>query len=208
MLARSPLVSCCLSLLLISGCAKSESDRVAPNALDHSEAGIDQPAEPMPEVPTAAPTPLDPTVQAARDDAVSDEAVDAFTNLIVDAASRSETEIMAAAMGDPFLFALWRSEGTSSPPREAAEMIVANFRDPETPIVISDPQPEDVLDMLTGGGDGTGFWGPDVEVLRELHTSGWGADGAGDAMIVIAKHPSLGTPYWHALLLAPAGFAD
>ncbi len=146
----------------------------------------------------------DPTRQAIEATAVSPKARAELGSLIVDALRRGELEIVATSMGDPFQIALWRSEGRSLPPREAAEeLAIQHLPNPEA-LEIVDPQPD--LAALLDGTDPTALWGPEVDPLSALLTRGWGPEGQGEAMLILARHPSEARAYWHALLLAPLGF--
>lgn len=123
----------------------------------------------------------------------------AFGSQIIGALNGRDDAALSAAMHDPFMMGLWRSEGFPVSPNDAPQQIY-NYL-PEGALVqhITDTFP--ALD----GMDPTRMFGPDVAIEDVLYTTGWGEDGSGEALIFIARDAN-GDLYWHGLLVAPTGF--
>lgn len=108
-------------------------------------------------------------------------------------------------IGNPFVIGYWRSEGISLPRQEAFNQLEANyFPSPDEVINISDPA---LFPDLEGIPLST-IWGPDVDVAANLYSKGWGVDGNGEAILVIASCSNSDAEgyYWYGMLYAMDGF--
>lgn len=104
-------------------------------------------------------------------------------------------------MGNPFVIAGWQSEGSELP----AGVALAQLRN----TYLVQPQiafntSQNLTDLL-GGTNPLQLWGPTVNAVKALYVTGLGNTGQTEALLVIAQQPD-GTPYWHSMLVAPAGF--
>lgn len=104
-------------------------------------------------------------------------------------------------MGDPFMVAGWQSEGSQLP----AGVALAQLRN----TYLVQPQitfntSQNLTDLL-GGTNPLQLWGQDVNAVKALYITGLGATGKTEAILVIAQRLDK-TPYWHGMLVAPAGF--
>lgn len=108
-------------------------------------------------------------------------------------------------MGNPFVIGYWRSEGVSYPREQALETLKAGmFPAPGAGVFISDPAFFPALD----GTPLNALWGPEVQVAANLYSQGWGTDGRGEAILVVARcsgDSDVGY-YWYGLLYAMNGF--
>ena len=143
-----------------------------------------------PATPTPEPTPT-PTV----------ESVDSFRDRLVLAFVNKEYDALEAMMGDPFAVGFWLSEGVEWTPAEAVAQLQANYLGPAAAVAFDTTT--DLTELL--GMDPLGMWGPDVNPVQALYVKGLGADGAGEAILILALRPD-GSPYWHGMLLAREGF--
>lgn len=110
--------------------------------------------------------------------------------------------LLQSLMGDPFTIGYWQSEGVTLSPPAAAQELQANLLPPEA--FVSYTLTDDLTGLL-GGQDPLSLFGPDVEAVRAIHSTGWGHDGEGEAIIVIARRPD-NSYYWHGIIFAGAGF--
>src|SRR5688572_10119103 len=106
---------------------------------------------------------------------------------------------MRALMGERFVMAFWQSEGTSIPSEEAVAQLVSNYVGENNSILFHDFQGIPGLDpqMLVG---------PDMQLAKAILATGWGLDGKGEALILIARRPD-GSLFWHSALISQEGFA-
>jgi len=108
-------------------------------------------------------------------------------------------------IGNPFVIGYWRSEGVALPREEAYQHLIENYLpSPEEVIVITDPAQFPNLEGMPLDS----FWGPDVDVAANLYSKGWGPDGQGEAILVVARciGASYDTYYWYGMLYAGGGF--
>jgi hypothetical protein len=148
--------------------------------------------EPLPTVTVPAPqtpTPV-PGIQSFEDQLMQAVLFRDFTQL-------------QGLMGDSFMIAGWRSEGTSYAPDAAIEQLQNSYLGKDTPLLI-DPNRD--LSAVLDGMDPLSILGPDVNEPRALYVSGWGMEGQDDAILYIA-HSADGVPYWYGVLIGPGGFA-
>ncbi len=109
---------------------------------------------------------------------------------------------LEAMMDDPFVLGLYRSEGRTLPPTEARASLEADALPPgAAPVVttadrIAFPAVDPPLETM---------FDPALRVHQLLFSRGWGADGQGEAVLVLAERPD-GAVTWHGVVVAPAGF--
>lgn len=110
---------------------------------------------------------------------------------------------LQAMMGDAFVLGVYRAEGMTLDPSAARTALETQYLPPaahavdttddRTAFPAIDPPLQTLLD-------------PALVVDQLLFSRGWGADGAGEAVLVLAEDAG-GRVYWHGMLLATAGFA-
>ena len=111
-------------------------------------------------------------------------------------------DALQAMMGDAFVLGLYRSEGMTLDPAAARTALetqhlppadhAVDATDDRTAFPAIDPPLEAMFD-------------PALIVNALLFSRGWGADGRGEAVLVLAERAD-GTVYWHGMVLAPSGF--
>ncbi len=109
------------------------------------------------------------------------------------------------SMGNPFVVGYWRSEGVTYPRQEALEILKDGmFPAPGAGVFITDPALFPYLDGMPLNS----VWGPDVRVAANLYSQGWGLDGQGEAILVVAQcsGESYDGYYWYGMLYAMDGF--
>ena len=176
---------------------------VTTDAAGSEEADAPLQAEPTEEVMSEESMPEDGPADETMPEEEMIEAVPdldaSFGSEIMGALNGRNDAALIAAMHDPFMMGLWRSEGFSVSPNDAPQQIY-NYL-PEGALIqhITDTFP--TLDGI----DPTQMFGPDVDIEDVLYTIGWGEDGQGEALIFIARDAN-GDLYWHGLLVAPLAF--
>ncbi|NJN53502.1 MAG: hypothetical protein HC804_01355 [Anaerolineae bacterium] len=110
---------------------------------------------------------------------------------------------MQATMSDPFGYSLDQSEWQSL---TSVQMIAQLDQEliPEGARIQFSPPNTDIATML-GGQDPAALMGPDVNVVDVLHSTHWGEDGQGEAILFIIQREDEQFR-WHATIYAPAGF--
>jgi hypothetical protein len=157
-------------------------------------------AEGSGEPESAAPQPEEPAPPAVE---VNDTALGPFQDTLLEAITdRRNYDVLQALMGDPFAIGYWRSEGTALAPAEAAALLEEELlpRDAFVNYTLGAN-----LSSLLDGQDPLAIWGPDVNAQQAIYSTGWGSDGNGEAVLIIAQRPD-GSYYWHGILYAPGGF--
>ena len=109
-------------------------------------------------------------------------------------------EQLTALMGDNFMIAQWQSEGITYPADEAVTQLLTNYLGTNGVIAPSEFQG-------IPGFDPQSMVGPDAILAKAILLSGWGADGKGEALLLVAQRPD-GTFYWHSILVVPQGFSQ
>lgn len=107
---------------------------------------------------------------------------------------------IAYTLGNPFVMGFWRSEGLVLTREEAYAQLESNyFPSPGDVVFFSDPADFPDLDGMSL----ENIWGPDVDVVANLYSQGWGQDGQTEAIISIARCDSHGQDvyYWYGVLL-------
>jgi len=137
------------------------------------------------------------------DEPAANPDVDAFRANLTNSVQAKDFDMLAQLMGDRFGIGLWRSQGISMAPQNAVAELEQNYLTPASAPVFPLELPSNLPPDL----DPLGIWGPDVNVVEALYSTGWGSDGLGEAFLIIALNDN-GSPYWHAMLWAPMGFAE
>ena len=146
-----------------------------------------------------APTAATPTEQPAT----AVPAIQAFEAQLIQAMERRDFAQMQGLMGEAFMIAGWRSEGTAYAPERAIVQLKTNYLGSDTNLVFDlNKDPMAVLD----GMDPFAILGPDVMQPSALFVSGWGVNGDDEAILYIADRAD-GIPYWYGVLFASGGFA-
>lgn len=107
---------------------------------------------------------------------------------------------LQALMGENFIIAQWRSEGMTYTADEAVTQLVNNYLGTNRPVAPSEFQG-------IPGFDPQSMVGPEATFAKAIMSRGWGADGKGEALLIIAQR-SNGTFYWHSILVVPEGFSQ
>lgn len=126
---------------------------------------------------------------------------DVFELQLQNALGARDPAALQALMGPDFLLGYWRSEGSTLPAGEATAQILTNLLNPVAAPVLG-PLPD------TFGFDPASMvYNSDDQFAHAAFSSGWGPDGRGEALLVVARRPD-GSLYFHSLLYAPDGFSD
>ena len=187
----------CVSLLLviaISGCENKDAEAqvlVLP---------------PQTQLTTATPEPQLggdlPTAEPDLDDEMEIDPLSAFEEKLKDSILTRDFELMPALMPESFGFALWRSEGYSQGRDQAVEDLKANYFNDEFEVKFATP-PDLSSDLPDG--DILRVWDPAANPISAIFTTGLGADGLGEAFLIIAEPEDL-TFHWVGVIFAPQGF--
>jgi hypothetical protein len=110
--------------------------------------------------------------------------------------------LLQSLMGDTFTIGYWESEGVELSPLDAALELEANLLPPQAFVAYTLTGD---LKGLLGGLDPLTLFGPNVDAVRAIHSTGWGNDGTAEAILIIAQRPD-GSYYWHGIVYAPSGF--
>lgn len=151
-------------------------------------ASVTPPAAPtLIATPANLPTNLDDFRQALLDAVVTD---------------RSAANLYAY-MGETFTIHKWPSSADSFPSTQAASVLQVEYL----------PQQGDItydwgmdLSPKLGGVDPLSIWGEDTEAVDASIMMGWGRDGNGEAILIIAQKPEGDSYYWHAVIFDADGF--
>jgi len=128
----------------------------------------------------------------------------AFTRLITGALLSRNYDLLQTYMGERFNISSWRAEGSEMTPAEAVEKLRTYFLASQTQLNFL-LLPFDMLTQELGGVDPRTLYGPDVNVVSALNSMGWGPEGTGEALIIIAQAPD-GHFYFYGILIALNGF--
>ena len=132
---------------------------------------------------------------------VLEESIDLITNSI----ETGNHYPLSYTIGNPFVIGYWRSEGVALPREEAYQQLTENYLpSPEEVVIITDPAQFPNLDGMPLDS----FWGPDVDVVANLYSKGWGPDRQGEAILVIARcqGETYNAYFWYGMLYALSGF--
>jgi hypothetical protein len=137
-----------------------------------------------------------PAAQAPAPPPDSD-AASAFSSRLLEAINNRDATQMTALMGNSFTIALWQSGGNELPPAEATAQLVNNHLVPGNIVMdVGDGR----ISTLLAGTDPLTMWGPAVQTVKAVHTVGWGQNGGGDAVLILALDANQAI-YWHSILL-------
>ena len=127
-----------------------------------------------------------------------------FTSDLIAALAIRDYAKIEAAMGSPFLLAVWPGAAQALMPAEAAARLQTELIGPATSLTFVAPE---VVAEWLGGADPLTIWPPEIKPVATIGLGGLGATGQGQAVLIVAEYPD-GAFYWAALLLAPEGFAN
>jgi hypothetical protein len=116
--------------------------------------------------------------------------------------SRARTQL-GSLIGDRFLLAGWRSQGSTYAPEAAIDQLLTNYLSPDG---LSFDTHTDLTALLDGT-DPLAIVPPDVVGVKAVFASGWGLSGQDEAILYLAPHPD-GSLYWYGVLIAIGGFAS
>ena len=111
---------------------------------------------------------------------------------------------LKSMMSNPFNLYGWQTEGQVLTPDEALEKLRTRLMASTIRITCDKPQPES-LKQLLGGSDAYTMFDPNIKVSSIYTCQGWGKEGYGQALVIIALQPD-NTPYWYGVLAADYGF--
>jgi hypothetical protein len=180
------LIGVMLSILGLLGCRSEGVDETAIAIIATNEPQATAPQ------PTASPTMVPPTTVPQ---------IQAFEDQLMQALERRDFAGLRGLMGETFMIAGWRSEGTSYAPGAAVKQLQNHYLGEDTTLVFD---PEKGLAAALGGVDPLSILGPDVADPRAMYVSGWGKEGKDEAVLYVA-HRADGTPYWLGVMIVPGG---
>ncbi len=125
-----------------------------------------------------------------------------FNQTVVEALNARNYDVAKVLMDQSFIFAFWQSQGFASTPDEAIEQLRNNYIGANT-VLIADPNKD--LNALLGGFNPYAIMGLDPSKSQALFVSGWGLNGAGEALLYATRLPD-GSLYWYGALIAPSKF--
>lgn len=123
-----------------------------------------------------------------------------FEMRLIMALNQRNADQMRSLMSDNFIIAQWQSEGMTYPADEAVTQLLNNYF--STHRMIAPSEFEGIP-----GFDSQSMLGPGVQLAKAVMVRGWGMDGKGEALLLIAQRPN-GTFYWHSVLVVPEGFSQ
>lgn len=108
---------------------------------------------------------------------------------------------LKALMGESFAIGYWQSEGVSLTRDEAIQTLSSDmFPLGKGGYTRDETQFPDLLGMPLDS-----FWPPEVDIVAQLYSPGWGGDESGAAILALARC-SDGRYYWYGMLYAINGF--
>jgi hypothetical protein len=136
------------------------------------------------------------TRPVAADTPATVENDDSFDQQLADAIVSQDLAGMRALMGEHFVLAYWRSEGSELSADEALAQLHQHYFTPG-----ADPVTDFSIDVtgLLDGSNPLNFFGP--EAMRAFHITGLGPDADQQGIAAIARDPATGRRYWRGLLL-------
>jgi inhibitor of cysteine peptidase len=129
--------------------------------------------------------------------------VGAFLNQLRETVQRRDAIQLPTLLGNTFMLAGWRSEGTAYAPDAAVEQLLTNYVGQDT--VLKFDANKD-LSALLGGSDPLTILRADVFGVNAIYASGWGLTGQDEVILYLAPRPD-GSPYWYGVLIGSGGFA-
>lgn len=157
-------------------------------------------------VEEAPPPPGDSTIEEevpASLEGINTSALGPFQDTLLDSITdKRNYALLQALMGEKFVIGYWRSEGVELDPAEARAELENNLLPPEA--FVSYTLTGDLSGMLDGQ-DPLNMWGPGVNAVSAIHSTGWGSEGDDEVILIIARREDQ-TYYWYGLLYALGGF--
>lgn len=153
--------------------------------------GFTPPADPPPEPSPVATAPASAPELAA------------FEEEVKTALGSQDWQAVEGLIADEFLVGFWR--GNSLPlltPREAAAQLERLYLPQKAPTF---PPPDAPYTEMLSGLEPLEIWPPELNVKSLVYSSGWGAEGIGEALLAIGEDAA-GNPRWVGVLIAPTGF--
>jgi hypothetical protein len=123
-----------------------------------------------------------------------------FEHILKEAVSSHDYDSLQELMDDTFAFAFWRSEGYEATPEEAIEQLQLSYLQTDQTITFEDHLPELSAD-LGEGNDIFSVWNPEANPVGALFSTGWGPDGASEAILIVGQSPA-GILAWDGIILA------
>lgn len=110
-------------------------------------------------------------------------------------------EALKGMMADRFVVGYWQSEGVFMSPDEAITFLQEMY--PEGALLVFEKDQAQFPELE--GMPLTGFTPPEVETSGFVYSTGWGEDGQGEAILIMATGED-GQPYWYGMVYAMQGF--
>jgi hypothetical protein len=129
--------------------------------------------------------------------------LDGFVTVLQEAIQARNFDVLQSLLADPFAFGAYASEWVSLAPSEVIEGLRQEHLPEGADIAYSPPETD--LAALLGGIPPASLLGPDANVARVLHSTGWGQDGEEEVMLFITERED-GQYQLAAFLYAPIGF--
>jgi hypothetical protein len=123
-----------------------------------------------------------------------------FEEFLKEAISTHDYDSLQELMDETFGFAFWRSEGYEVAPEEAIEQLQLSYLQTDNTIAFDDTLP-DLSASLGEDKDIFSVWNPAANPVGALFSSGWGPDGASEAILIVGQSPE-GIYAWDGIILA------
>ncbi|MCJ7702784.1 MAG: hypothetical protein MUO62_14470 [Anaerolineales bacterium] len=112
------------------------------------------------------------------------------------------------AIGNPFAIGYWQSEGVAIPRDQAYQQLTEYYLPSPEEVIITTEKAEYPSEYDLYGMRVEDMWGPDVDVAATMFSKGWGENGQGEAILIIARcqGETYDAYFWYGMLYAGAGF--
>ena len=171
-----------------------DSDEAAPTKSQTAESAASEASTSMPS-DTPIPVTTPGTLAFASFAELRTALLDALT-------SRRDYSVLQSLMGDAFVISIWESESIELAPLEAIEQLRLNYLPPDAFISY---RLDAALTTMLGGINPLSLWDADVNTVNAIYSEGWGADGNGEVILIIAQRED-DSYYWYSMLFAGNGF--
>ena len=110
---------------------------------------------------------------------------------------------LKSLMTNPFTIGYWQSEGRIGTPAEITEELDQYHLPADTRGLTFTVDRSQFPDLY--GISPEDMFGPDLNVVLVVYSTGWGQEGLGEALLLIAENVN-GEYYWHSMISATQGF--
>lgn len=138
--------------------------------------------------------------------ASADVFLETYIHQLATALQSKNYNALREMMSDPFTFGLWLSEGSNFSPADATKRLQEQWLGPADNVVVDLADKTDQTRLLNGTNPLT-MWDPKVKIAKTVYVQGLGADGKGEALLVISQGANNALS-WYGMLYAQTGFAS